>query len=119
MPLPPKTFSKRLAKGLSVLVVLAGTSGAAQADKSLVYCTEGNPQSFNAQVSTSGTSVNAASPLFNNLVEFGRGTQIITPALAESYTVFRRWSGLRFPFAPERPVSFQRAFYAQPDAQCR
>lgn len=104
MPLPPMTFIKGIVQGLSILVLLAGTSGAAQADKSLVYCTEGNPQSFNAQVSTSGTSVNAASPLFNNLVEFGRGTQVITPALAESYTVSD--DGLVYDFRLRRNVRF-------------
>ena len=104
MPLPLKTLPWSLAKGLAVLFCFAGISDSAHAEKSLVYCTEGNPQSFNAQVSTSGTSVNAITPIFNNLVEFGPNGQIVNSGLAESYTISE--DGLVYDFHLRRSVAF-------------
>ncbi|GLR78947.1 ABC transporter substrate-binding protein (plasmid) [Azospirillum oryzae] len=104
MPLPLKTSMRSLATGAAVLIGLAGLPGPAFADKSLVYCTEGNPQGFNAQVSTSGTTVNATTPLFNNLVEFGPAGQIMNSGLAESYRISD--DGLVYEFHLRRNVAF-------------
>ena len=86
--------------------MLAGilTSSPALAEKSLVFCSEGNPESFNPQTTTTGTRMNAALPLFNNLVEFVRGTTTIAPALAESWTASD--DGLTYVFTLRRGVWF-------------
>lgn len=104
MPLPLKTLTGTLARGATVFLGLATMSGVALAEKSLVYCTEGNPQSFNAQFSTSGTTVNAVTPLFNNLVEMGPDGQITDSGLAESYTISA--DGLIYDFHLRRNVKF-------------
>nr|WP_246513197.1 ABC transporter substrate-binding protein [Azospirillum picis] len=79
-------------------------TGPAFAEKSLVFCSEANPESFNPQVTTTGTSMNAALPLYNNLVEFMRGTTRVIPGLAESYTVSP--DGLTYEFHLRRDVWF-------------
>ena len=55
--------------------------------KSLVYCSEGSPENFNPQINTTGTSFDAARGIYNQLVEFERGTVNVIPGLAEKYTV--------------------------------
>ena len=94
------------ARGLAVSTLLLGltAAGPAMADKSLVFCSEANPESFNPQVTTTGTSMNAALPLYNNLIEFVRGTTRVMPGLAESYTVSE--DGLTYEFRLRRDVRF-------------
>jgi dipeptide transport system substrate-binding protein len=55
--------------------------------KTLVYCSEGSPENFNPQINTTGTSFDAAYPIFNRLVEFQPGTTKIMPGLAASWDV--------------------------------
>lgn len=56
--------------------------------KSFVYCSEGSPSSFNPQLVTDGTSVNAtAATIYDRLVDFESGTTKIVPALAESWEI--------------------------------
>jgi dipeptide transport system substrate-binding protein len=66
--------------------LLAGSmlAGAAEA-KTLVYCSEGSPENFNPQINTTGTSLDAARPVYNQLVEFERGSTNVIPGLAESW----------------------------------
>ena len=52
--------------------------------KTLVFCSEGNPELLNPQIVTTTTGINAGRPFFNNLVEFPPGSTKPTPALAES-----------------------------------
>lgn len=73
-----------LASALLVSTMLA--AGAAGA-KTLVYCSEGSPENFTPALNTTGTSLDAARPVFNQLVEFERGSTNVVPALAESYEV--------------------------------
>ena len=65
-------------------VLLAGTAASA---KTLVYCAEGSPENFTPAMNTTGTSLDAARPVFDQLVEFERGTIDLKPGLAESWTV--------------------------------
>lgn len=55
--------------------------------KSLVYCSEGSPENFSPSINTTGTSLDAARPVYNKLVQFEPGGTSVQPALAESYTV--------------------------------
>jgi dipeptide transport system substrate-binding protein len=52
-------------------IALAATAmtGAANA-KSLVYCSEGSPENFSPSINTTGTSFDAARPVYNRLVQF-------------------------------------------------
>jgi dipeptide transport system substrate-binding protein len=55
--------------------------------KTLVYCSEGSPENFTPAINTTGTSFDAARPMYDQLVIFERGTTKVIPGLAESWTV--------------------------------
>lgn len=68
----------------AMLTVLAAPAYAA---KTLVYCSEGSPENFTPALNTTGTSFDAARPVYNQLVEFERGSTKVVPGLAESWTI--------------------------------
>ena len=72
--------------GAALLVSTMLAAGASQA-KSLVYCSEGSPENFTPAINTTGTSLDAARPVFNKLVEFTPGTTQVEPGLAEKWDV--------------------------------
>jgi dipeptide transport system substrate-binding protein len=92
--------------------------------KTLVFCSEGNPEALNPQLVTTTTGMNAARPMFNNLVEFPPGSTDIVPALAESWTisqdgreyVFRLRHGVRFHsnsvFRPTREMNAEDVLFS-------
>jgi len=55
--------------------------------KTLVYCSEGSPENFTPALNTTGTSFDAARPVYDKLTEFARGSTNVEPGLAESWTV--------------------------------
>ena len=94
----------KIAAGAALALVL-GTAQA-QADKTLVYCSEGSPEGFTPALYTSGTTFDASSrAIFNKLVEFERGTTDIVPGLAESWEVSD--DGLEYTFHLRSGVKFQ------------
>ena len=72
--------------GAALLVSTMLAAGAAEA-KSLVYCSEGSPENFTPAMNTTGTSLDAARPVYNQLVEFERGSTNVVPGLAESWEI--------------------------------
>jgi dipeptide transport system substrate-binding protein len=90
-------FNKTLVAALLASSMLA--AGAAQA-KSLVYCSEGSPENFSPSMNTTGTSLDAARPVYNKLVQFTPGATTVEPALAESYTVSDDGKTLTFKLRP-------------------
>jgi dipeptide transport system substrate-binding protein len=74
---------------LIAAALMMGTmlAGAAAQAKSLVYCSEGSPENFTPAMNTTGTSLDAARPVYNRLVQFEPGTTTVKPALAESFDV--------------------------------
>src|ERR1051325_11229453 len=83
---------------------LAGPAAA----KTLVYCSEGNPEGFNPQFYTTGTTFDASSrPIYNRLVEFERGTTKLVPGLAQSWDVSA--DGTVYTFHLRHGVKFQTA----------
>ncbi len=77
--------------------------GAAQA-KTLVYCSEGSPENFNPQINTTGTSLDAARHVYNQLTEFAPGTVDVIPGLAEKWEVSA--DGLTVTFHLRKGVKF-------------
>ncbi len=103
-------FNKTLVAALLASSMLA--AGAAQA-KSLVYCSEGSPENFSPSMNTTGTSFDAARPVYNRLVQFEPGgTSVVpalafepggtsvVPALAESWTISEDGKTLTFKLRP-------------------
>ena len=70
--------------GLAAMLASAGLASA----KALVYCSEGSPENFTPAINTTGTSFDAARPVYNRLTEFKRGTTEVVPGLEpESWEV--------------------------------
>jgi dipeptide transport system substrate-binding protein len=100
---------------LASSVLVAATAANA---KSLVYCSEGSPENFSPSMNTTGTSLDAARPVYNKLVQFVPGTTEPKPALAESYEItdggktitFKLRAGVKFHsgvngFTPSRDLN--------------
>ncbi len=78
----------RMLSRFSAATVLATLMmlGAAEA-KSLVYCSEGGPENFTPALNTTGTSFDAARPVYDQLVEFEAGATTVKPGLASSWEI--------------------------------
>ncbi|MFH6786115.1 MULTISPECIES: ABC transporter substrate-binding protein [Methylobacterium] len=110
-----------LLAALCAALVLAAFPAAA---KTLVFCSEGNPESLNPQLVTTTTGMDAAWPVFDTLVAFEPGTTTIRPGLAESWTIspdgrdytFRLRPGVAFHrnarFRPTRPLSAEDVVFS-------
>ncbi|GJD95051.1 ABC transporter substrate-binding protein [Methylobacterium iners] len=107
-------LDRRSRPALLLAFFLAAQPAAA---RTLVFCSEGNPESLDPAVATTTTAMNATWQMFNSLVEFIPGTTDLRPALAESWTVsedgrdyvFTLRDGVRFHanarFTPSRPMN--------------
>jgi dipeptide transport system substrate-binding protein len=69
--------------GLAALLL----SATALSAKTFVYCSEGSPENFTPAINTTGTSFDAARPVFSKLADFERGTTVVVPDLAEKWDV--------------------------------
>ncbi len=69
--------------GLAALLLVSTAVSA----KTLVYCSEGSPENFQPALNTTGTSFDAARPVYSRLTEFKRGTTEVVPGLAESWDI--------------------------------
>lgn len=101
---------------LSLCGVLLGgalVSTVVMGKTTLVYCSEGSPDTFNPQLSTSGTTFDASSrQVFNRLYEFKLGTTELTPGLAESVEISQ--DGKTYTFKLRRGVKFHKTAYFTP-----
>jgi len=94
------TFLRAVLLASSVLL-----SGQAYA-KTLVYCSEANPETFNPMIGVADSTMDAAAKtIFNRLVEFKPGSTQIGPALAESWDVSP--DGKTYTFHLRHGVKFQ------------
>lgn len=97
-----------------ILALALGSTLAISAESAtFVYCSEGSPSSFNPQLVTDGTSVNATSAtLYNRLVEFERGGTKIVPGLASSWEISKDKKVYTFTLRPG--VKFHTTKYFKP-----
>jgi len=72
--------------------------------KTFVYCSEGSPNTFNPELATDSTSLNATNAVFDKLVRFQPGTTTIIPGLAESWQISK--DGLSYTFKLRKNVKF-------------
>jgi len=81
--------------------------------KSVIYCSEGSPASFNPQTITSGTSIDAtANQLYDQLISFNSEDDELKPALAKSWHVTR--DGKMITFYLRKGVKFHQTSYFTP-----
>ena len=95
---------------LCVSLMLVGLSVSA---KTFVYCSEGSPSAFNPQVTTDGTSNNAAAhTIYEKLVDFQYGSTKIIPALATKWNVSK--DRKTYTFTLRKGVKFHTTKYFTP-----
>lgn len=81
--------------------------------KGVIYCSEGNPISFNPQLDTSSTTSDASShQIYDRLLDFDPQTGKIVPALASSWLISQ--DGLTYTFQLRRSVKFHTTGYFSP-----
>ena len=79
----------------------------------LVYCSEGSPESFNPQLVTSGTTIDAISQqLYDRLLDIAPGSGELLPGLALSWQVSD--DGLVYQFSLRPDVQFHHTEYFTP-----
>ena len=82
-------------------------------NKGIIYCSEGSPMSFNPQLDTSGTTVDASShQLYDRLLEFDTNTNKIIPGIAQSWRVSQ--DGLTYTFQLRKKIAFHHTDYFTP-----
>lgn len=79
----------------------------------IIYCSEGNPDTFNPQLVTSGTTVDAtAAQLYDRLIDYDAKQQKFVPALAKRWETLD--NGTRYRFHLREGVQFHHTDYFQP-----
>lgn len=80
---------------------------------SVIYCSEGSPESFNPQLITSMLTVDATShQIYNRLLEYKTGSNELQPALANSWHVTR--DGKIITFYLRKDVTFHNTDFFTP-----
>jgi len=101
---------------LAFISVLSGCNDGDKlslSERSIIYCSEGSPESFNPQLSTSGTTSDASSKLlYNSLIVYKGKNNILGPSLAKSWHVTR--DGRKITFYLRQDVNFHQTSYFTP-----
>jgi dipeptide transport system substrate-binding protein len=97
-------MKRTLITGAATLAAMLALGASALQAKTLVYCSEGSPENFTPALNTTGTSLDAARPVYNQLVEFERGSTNVVPGLAESWDTSP--DGLTITFHLRKGVKF-------------
>lgn len=81
--------------------------------RGMIYCPEGAPETFNPQLVTSGTTIDATThQLYNRLLAYDPKDNSLIPSLAKSWHVTR--NGLIITFYLRRDVNFHETEYFTP-----
>ena len=101
---------------LTVMLTLMGCSPENthyQQPNGIIYCSEGNPASFNPQLDTSGTTVDVSShQIYDRLLDFDLITGEIIPGLASSWITST--DGLTYTFQLRKNIVFHSTSYFAP-----
>ncbi len=107
------TMNYKLALSIVIAALVGILSGCNDGDKlslserSIIYCSEGSPESFNPQLSTSGTTSDATSKqLYNSLIVYKGKNNTLGPSLAKSWHVTR--DGRKVTFYLRQDVNFHQ-----------
>jgi len=98
---------------LSTVNLLLTACGPQQIPTGLVYCSEGNPESFNPQTVTSGTTIDATSQqLYDTLIDYDLINNKFDASIATSWEISE--DGLRYQFTLRPGVQFHHTDYFTP-----
>jgi dipeptide transport system substrate-binding protein len=104
---------KRMMKAALLGVSLTAVAVFGANAKTLVYCSEDDPEGFDPSLYTAGQTFDAAAhTIYNRLVEFEQGTTNIQPGLAESWEISD--DGLEYTFKLRPGVKFQTTDFFTP-----
>jgi cationic peptide transport system substrate-binding protein len=82
-------------------------------EHSVIYCAEGSPETFNPQLVTSGTTIDATSnQLYDRLLSYKGKENTLTPALAKAWHVTK--NGKKITFYLRKNVPFHQTDYFTP-----
>jgi len=82
-------------------------------ERSIIYCSEGSPESFNPQLTSSGTTSDATSKLlYNSLVIFDETNNQLNSSIAKSWHVTK--DGRKITFYLRQDVEFHQTQYFTP-----
>jgi dipeptide transport system substrate-binding protein len=94
-------------------VAIAPATAATLPNKTLVFCSEGSPAGFDpAQYTTSVEFSSSGHAVFDQLIEFERGSTKIVPGLAESWDISP--DNLQYTFHLRHGVKFHTTAYFKP-----
>lgn len=111
-------LNKMMVAGSALFIVACGPIDDASDvhHDGLVYCSEGNPESFNPQLGTSGTTVDATSAqLYDRLLDYDAKLQQFVPALARGWQAFDK--GTRYRFDLRENVQFHHTDWFTPSRE--
>ena len=99
--------------GLFTLFGCNSESIVSLSEHSVIYCAEGSPETFNPQLVTSGTTIDATSnQLYDRLIAYQGKENTLVPALAKSWHV--TGDGKKITFYLRKNVSFHQTDYFTP-----
>ena len=108
-----RTLSLLLAPLIVLLCACTNEEISSLSKNSVIYCSEGTPESFNPQTITSGMTIDAtANQLYNRLITFQGTDNTIGPSLAKSWHVTR--DGKKITFYLRNDVHFHQTDYFTP-----
>ncbi len=107
------SLARAAATALLAVGCALGSCALADAPRTLVFCSEGDPVGLQPALQTDGTSFDASSrTIYDRLLDFRPGTAELVPALATAWQVSA--DGLVYTLQLRRDVPFQRNFGFQP-----
>ena len=97
---------------ISTLLGCSDNTNSLLSERSIIYCSEGSPESFNPQLSTSGTTSDATSRLLYNSLIVYKEDNTLGPSIAKSWHVTR--DGKKITFYLRNDIPFHQTSYFTP-----
>jgi len=95
-----------------LMLCLLLTTAAEAKEKTLIYCSEGNPSGLNPQITEDGTSMVVQNPYYNRLVTIERGKTNIVPDLAIKWVISKDQK--EYTFFLHKDVKFHKTDFFAP-----
>ncbi len=116
MVVSPMNYLSAFICAFFTLLVVSGCNNEDKlslSQRSVIYCAEGSPETFNPQLVTSGTTIDATSnQLYDRLIAYRGAENELVPSLAKSWHVTR--DGKKITFYLRKNVTFHQTDYFTP-----